>query len=64
MNTDKLEDIKERYNLAKKLAKDIWIDGDYEGDDNTFYYFQCGFVAGMNYKIYKNYLDENAKENL
>jgi hypothetical protein len=61
MNTDKLEDIKERYNLAKKLAKDVWIDGDYEGDHNTFYYFQCGFVAGMNYKIYKNYLDENTK---
>jgi hypothetical protein len=53
------EIIKERYESAKKLAQEMWIDGDHEGNDNDFYYFQCGFVAGMNYKLYKNYIDEN-----
>jgi hypothetical protein len=44
--------IKERYESAKRLAKELWLDGDHEGNDNDFYYFQCGFVAGMNYKDY------------
>ena len=61
MNTNKLETIKERYDSDKKLAKDIWIDGDYEGNDNDFYYFQCGFAAGMNYSLYKDHFNENEK---
>ena len=50
MNSEELETIKQRYEAAKKLAKDLWLDGDHEGDNNDFYYFQCGFVAGLNYQ--------------
>jgi hypothetical protein len=55
MSSDKLEVIKENYESAKKLAQTLWLDGDYQGNDNDFYYFECGFVAGMNY--------ENTKQN-
>jgi hypothetical protein len=51
MSSDKLEVIKENYEIAKKLAQTLWLDGDYEGNANDFYYFECGFVAGMNMKI-------------
>jgi hypothetical protein len=61
LNQQDLNDMKERYESAKKLARELWLDGDNEGNDNDFYYFQCGFVAGMNYKLYKDYLDENTK---
>jgi hypothetical protein len=44
------EIIQSGYNQAKELAKTIWIDGDHEGTPNDFYYFQCGFVAGLNYQ--------------
>jgi hypothetical protein len=47
---DELEIIRTKYEQAKKLAEEVWIDGDYEGNDNDFYYFQCGFVAGINYE--------------
>jgi hypothetical protein len=50
-----LEIIRTKYERAKKLAEEVWIDGDYEGNDNEFYYFQCGFAAGINY--------ENTKQN-
>jgi hypothetical protein len=60
-NSNKLNTIKERYESAKKLAEELWLDGDHEGTQNDFYYFQCGFVAGMNYKLYKDYSDENTK---
>jgi hypothetical protein len=53
--------IKERYESAKKLAEELRLDCDNKETPNDFYYFQCGFVAGMNYKLYKNYLDENTK---
>jgi hypothetical protein len=45
-----LEYIKETYDSSKKLAQEVWMDGDYDGNSSDFYYFQCGFVAGMNYK--------------
>ena len=48
-NLNELDIIKARYESAKALAKELWLDGDHEGNDNDFYYFQCGFVAGMNY---------------
>jgi len=41
------------YNQAKELAKEIWIDGDHEGNSNDYYYFECGFVAGLNYQRHK-----------
>ena len=45
-----LEYIQEKYESSKKLAEEIWLNGDYEGTANDFYYFQCGFVAGLNYQ--------------
>ena len=45
-----LEAIKAGYSRSKELAKEIWADGDYEGNSNDFYYFQCGFVAGLNFQ--------------
>jgi hypothetical protein len=48
-----LECIKSGYNSAKKLAKEIWLDGDNEGSSNNYYYFECGFVAGLNYQRLK-----------
>jgi hypothetical protein len=52
---EKLEIIKQKYERAKELAEEFWLDGDHEGNNNDFYYFQCGFVAGINY--------ENTKQN-
>ena len=62
MSSDELNIIRERYESAKKLAIELWLDGDHEGNDNDFYYFQCGFVSGMNYKLYKDYADENEEK--
>ncbi len=59
LNQQDLNDMKERYESAKKLAQELWLDGDNEGTPNDFYYFQCGFVAGMNYKLYKDYTGES-----
>ncbi len=59
MNVDELEIIKQKYESAKKLAEELWLDGDHEKTPNDFYYFQCGFVAGMNYKLYKDYSDNS-----
>jgi hypothetical protein len=50
LDKEKLEIIKQKYEKAKELAIEFWLDGDHEGNDNDFYYFQCGFVAGMNYE--------------
>ena len=46
------EIIQSGYSRAKDIAIELWLEsglGDPE-DDNNFYYFQCGFVAGMNYE--------------
>lgn len=43
------ESIQSAYSRAKELAQEIWIEGDHEGTPNDFYYFECGFVAGLNY---------------
>jgi hypothetical protein len=47
------EIVQSGYNRAKELAREIWMDGDHEGTPNDFYYFQCGFVAGLNYQRHK-----------
>ena len=47
------ESIESGYSRAKELAREIWIEGDHEGTPNDFYYFQCGFVAGLNYQRLK-----------
>ena len=47
------ESIESGYSRAKELAREIWIEGDHEGTSNDFYYFECGFVAGLNYQRLK-----------
>jgi hypothetical protein len=44
------ESIQSGYSQAKQLAEEIWIGANHEGTPNDFYYFQCGFVAGLNYQ--------------
>jgi hypothetical protein len=52
-----LEYIHANYESSKKLAEEIWLHGDYEGTPNDFYYFQCGFVAGLNYESQQKRLE-------
>jgi hypothetical protein len=52
-----LEYIQSKYESSKKIAEEIWLDGDYEGTPNDFYYFQYGFVAGMNYESQQKRLE-------
>lgn len=52
-NKELLEKMKQNYSEAKQLAKEVWIDTDSEGSNNDYYYFECGFVAGVNYQRYK-----------
>jgi hypothetical protein len=37
--TDELEIIRTKYERAKKLAEEVWIDGDYEGNDMDHHVF-------------------------
>ena len=48
-----LNKMRQNYSQARQLAKDIWITMDNEGDKNDYYYFECGFVAGLNYQRHK-----------
>ena len=48
-----LEAIQSGYSRSKQLAEEIWLEGNHEGTPNDFYYFQCGFVAGLNYQRLK-----------
>ena len=48
-----LEKMKQHYSEARHLAKEMWISMDNEGNNNDYYYFECGFVAGMNYQRFK-----------
>lgn len=36
----------------KKLAKQIWDEGDHEGNDGDYYYFEHGFIAGLRQGYY------------
>lgn len=45
------ESIQSGYYRAKELAREIWLAGDHEGNQNDFYYFECGFVSGLNYLL-------------
>ena len=56
-----LEDIKKNYEQAKKLAREIWLDGDNEGNSNDYYYFECGFVAGLNYADSEKYKSQKKR---
>ena len=42
-----LHKMRQHYSEARQLAKEIWITMDNEGDKNDYYYFECGFVAGL-----------------
>lgn len=48
-----LEKMKQHYSEAKQLAQEIWISMDNDGNNNDYYYFECGFVAGLNYQRLK-----------
>lgn len=48
----KIDDkIKDEYEDALKLAREIWIVSDSEGNSNDKYFFECGFVSGLKYNI-------------
>lgn len=49
--TQLIQKIKDNYDIAKQIAKDVWIDLDNEGDVIDYYYFECGFIAGLNYNL-------------
>lgn len=57
-----LDKIRQNYEKARQIAKDVWIATDSEGDKNDYYYFECGFIAGLNYNfdgsLRQEYLDE------
>lgn len=36
----------------KVLAKQAWLDGDHEGNDGDYYYFEHGFIAGLRQGYY------------
>ena len=48
-----VDKMKQHYSEARHLAKEMWISMDNEGDNNDYYYFECGFVAGLNYQRFK-----------
>jgi hypothetical protein len=41
--------IRSEYESAKRLAHDIWILSDNEGDDNEKWFFELGFISGLNF---------------
>jgi hypothetical protein len=47
INQEVLNKMKEQYTKAKALAKEIWDDGDHEGNVGDQYYFETGFIAGL-----------------
>lgn len=53
VNKDLIDKMKQHYSEAKHLAKEMWITMDNEGNNNDYYYFECGFVAGLNYQRFK-----------
>ena len=57
LTDEELASMKEQYDKAKALAKEIWDDGDHEGDTNEKYYFETGFIAGLACGLRKNLED-------
>ena len=48
----KIDDtIKDEYEAALKLAREIWIVSDSDGNSNDKYFFEYGFVSGLKYNI-------------
>ena len=52
-----LDKIKEQYEKAKTLAKEVWDDGDHEGNVGDQYYFEAGFIAGLSCGLKQNLED-------
>ena len=49
-NNQKLtEKIKSEYESVRRLANDIWLDMDNEGNENDKWFFELGFISGLNY---------------
>jgi len=46
-NKELIQNIQKNYDVAKQIAKDVWIATDAEGNNNDYYYFECGFIAGL-----------------
>jgi len=57
INQEVLNKMKEQYEKAKALAKEIWDDGDHEGDANEKYYFETGFISGLSCGLKHNLED-------
>lgn len=36
----------------KNLAKQTWKDGDHDGNNNDYYYYEHGFIAGIRQGYY------------
>lgn len=51
MTDQMLEIIRSNYEAARKLAREIWLISDSDGNSNDRYFYECGFVAGLNYNI-------------
>ena len=54
INQEVLNKMREQYDKAKALAKEVWDDGDHEGNVGNQYYFETGFIAGLSCGLKKN----------
>jgi hypothetical protein len=57
INQEVLNKMKEQYEKAKTLAKEVWDDGDHEGNVGDQYYFEAGFIAGLSCGLKQNLED-------
>ena len=56
-----LEIIKRDYEAARKLAREIWLISDSDGNSNDRYFYECGFVAGLNYANSEKYKSDKKR---
>jgi hypothetical protein len=52
-----LNKMAEHYIQARQLAKEIWITMDNEGNQNDYYYFECGFISALKYNLDGSFRD-------
>lgn len=62
-NEELLDKIRQNYESARQIAKDVWITMDNEGDANDYYYFECGFISGLNYNFDGSLREETNEKN-
>ena len=41
--------IQSEYESARRLANDVWVDMDNKENDNEKWFFELGFISGLNY---------------